>query len=80
MSRNWLFYIEDIVESARKIRRYTEGITFEQFRTQDLIIDALLTLWSVTWKSSGKPPNICLRKSKLSRPMRIGPRRPDSAT
>lgn len=42
MSRNWLFYIEDIVESARKIRRYTEGITFEQFRTQDLIIDAVV--------------------------------------
>ncbi|HWF58836.1 MAG TPA: DUF86 domain-containing protein [Nitrospira sp.] len=42
MSRNWLFYIEDIVESARRIRRYTEGITFEQFRTQDLIIDAVV--------------------------------------
>jgi uncharacterized protein with HEPN domain len=42
VSRNWLFYIEDIVESAQKIRRYTEGITFEQFRTQDLIIDAVV--------------------------------------
>lgn len=42
MSRNWLFYLEDIVESARKIRRYTEGVTFAQFRAQDLIVDAVV--------------------------------------
>ena len=42
MSRNWLFYLEDIVESARKIRRYTEGLTFAQFRSQDLIVDAVV--------------------------------------
>lgn len=42
MSRNWLFYLEDIVESARKIRRYTEGLTFAQFRAQDLIVDAVV--------------------------------------
>jgi uncharacterized protein with HEPN domain len=42
VSRNWLFYLEDIVESARKIRRYTEGVTFAQFRSQDLIVDAVV--------------------------------------
>jgi uncharacterized protein with HEPN domain len=42
VSRNWLFYLEDIVESARKIGRYTEGLTFPQFRSQDLIVDAVV--------------------------------------
>lgn len=42
MSRNWLYYLEDIVESARKIRRYTEGLTFTEFRSQDLIVDAVV--------------------------------------
>lgn len=31
MSRNWIFYLEDILESAQKIRRYSDGLTFEQF-------------------------------------------------
>jgi uncharacterized protein with HEPN domain len=42
VSRNWLFYLEDIVESARKVRRYTDGLTFAQFRSQDMIVDAVV--------------------------------------
>ncbi len=42
MSRNWLFFLEDIVESARKIRRYTDGLTFVQFRSQDMVVDAVV--------------------------------------
>lgn len=42
MSRNWLFYLEDVVESVQKIRRYTEGLTFAEFRSQDLIVDAVV--------------------------------------
>lgn len=42
MSRNWLFYLEDIVESSSKIRRYTEGLTFAQFRSQDIVVDAVV--------------------------------------
>ncbi|WP_447601735.1 HepT-like ribonuclease domain-containing protein [Nitrospira sp. Nam80] len=42
MSRNWPFYLEDVVESARKIGRYTEGLTFDQFRSEDMVIDAVV--------------------------------------
>lgn len=42
MSRNWLFYLEDVVESVRKIERYTDGLTFVEFRSQDLIVDAVV--------------------------------------
>lgn len=42
MSRNWLFYLEDILESCGKIRRYTQGVTFEAFRANDMMIDAVI--------------------------------------
>jgi uncharacterized protein with HEPN domain len=42
VSRNWPFYLEDVVESARKIGRYTEGLTFDRFRSQDMVIDAVV--------------------------------------
>jgi uncharacterized protein with HEPN domain len=42
VSRNWPFYLEDVVESARKIGRYTEGLTFDQFRSEDMVIDAVV--------------------------------------
>jgi uncharacterized protein with HEPN domain len=42
VSRDWRFYLEDVVESARKIERYTEGLTFDQFRLRDMVIDAVV--------------------------------------
>jgi uncharacterized protein with HEPN domain len=42
VSRNWVFYLEDILESARKVQRYTEGMTFEQFQSQDVVFDAVV--------------------------------------
>ena len=42
MSRNWIFYLEDILESAQKIRRYSEGLTFEQFQSQAMVFDAVV--------------------------------------
>jgi uncharacterized protein with HEPN domain len=42
MSRNWLFYLEDILESVGKIQRYTRDVTFESFCTHDMLIDAVV--------------------------------------
>jgi uncharacterized protein with HEPN domain len=42
VSRNWIFYLEDILESAQKIRRYSDGLTFEQFQLQDMVFDAVV--------------------------------------
>ena len=42
MSRNWVFYLEDILESARKVQRYTEGLRLEQFQSQDVVFDAVV--------------------------------------
>jgi len=35
MSRDWTFYIEDILESCSKILRYTKEVSFEQFKQDD---------------------------------------------
>jgi len=42
VSRNWVFYLEDILESARKVQLYTERVTFEHFQSQDLVFDAVV--------------------------------------
>ena len=42
MSRNRIFYLDDVLESARKISRYTDGLTFDKFRSQDMVIDAVV--------------------------------------
>lgn len=42
MSRSWVFYLEDILESARRVQRYTEGLTVEQFHSQDVVFDAVV--------------------------------------
>ena len=41
MSRDWTFYLEDIQESAQKIRQYTRGITRETFG-EGLVFDAVV--------------------------------------
>lgn len=42
MSRDWTFYLEDIQESADKIKRYTLGITRETFAGEGLVFDAVV--------------------------------------
>lgn len=42
MSRDWTFYLEDIQESARKIRLYTRGLTRETFGSNAMVFDAVI--------------------------------------
>ncbi len=42
MSRDWTFYLEDILNAARKILRYTEGIDFDEFNRNELIVDGVV--------------------------------------
>jgi uncharacterized protein with HEPN domain len=41
VSRDTRLFLDDIVESCDKIGRYTLGLSFEQFRGSDLIVDAV---------------------------------------
>ena len=42
MPRDYTLYLDDILESCRKIRQFTEGMSFQEFRldvkTQDAVI------------------------------------------
>src|SRR5574337_112992 len=42
MSRDWTFFVEDILESASKVLSYTQGMTLEHFRNNALVVDAVV--------------------------------------
>lgn len=42
MSRDWTFYLEDILDSARKVMGYTAGMTLDEFGANTLIYDAVM--------------------------------------
>jgi uncharacterized protein with HEPN domain len=42
MSRDWTFYLEDILDSASKVLAYTQGMTLESFCNNDLVFDAVV--------------------------------------
>lgn len=42
MSRDWTFFLEDIFEAANKVLRYTNGMSLEAFRSDELVFDAVV--------------------------------------
>ncbi len=42
MSRDWLLYLDDLIESAEKIQRFLKGKAFEGFARDELLFDAVL--------------------------------------
>lgn len=42
MSRDWTFYLEDILNSASKVLIYTRGMTLEAFRADTMVFDAVI--------------------------------------
>lgn len=42
MSRSIRLYLEDILTSCTKVKRYTQGMTFEDFQTDDRTYDAVV--------------------------------------
>ena len=42
MSREFRFYLEDILESCRRIIHYTADLSFDQFVENNLVYDAVL--------------------------------------
>ena len=42
MSRNWRLFLQDMLESAEKVRRYVEGTGLEAFVKNDMAYDAVL--------------------------------------
>ena len=42
MSREYRLFLKDILDCSEKIQRYAQGLSFEEFKKNDLIYDAVL--------------------------------------
>lgn len=59
MPREATVYLEDILESCRKIRRYTEGMTVERFRSDEKTVDAVIRNLEVIGEGARQiPPEV----------------------
>lgn len=56
MSRDWLLYLDDIVQSAEKIGSYVQGLSYEEFRSNDVVLDAVLFNLQVIGEAAKKLP------------------------
>ncbi len=45
--RNHLVFLEDILEAIAKIERYTQGLSLETFRENDMAVDAVIRNFEV---------------------------------
>jgi uncharacterized protein with HEPN domain len=57
MSRDWTFFLEDIQESCSRVLRYTQGMTFEQFRADDKTYDAVVRNLEIIGEAAKSLPN-----------------------
>jgi uncharacterized protein with HEPN domain len=57
VSRDWLLYLDDLIESAEKIDRFLRAATLETFRDDDLLFDAVLYNLQVIGESVKKLPD-----------------------
>ncbi len=56
MSRDWLLYLGDLIESGEKIERFVSGRTFETFLAEEAIFDAVLFNLQVIGEATKKMP------------------------
>lgn len=49
--------IDDILESAKKIRRYTAGMTFEQFTRDEKTVDAVARNFEIIGEAANRLPD-----------------------
>ncbi len=56
MSRDWLLYLGDLIESGEKIERFVRGRTFETFLSDEAIFDAVLFNLQVIGEATKKLP------------------------
>lgn len=57
-----LDYLDDIVEAAEKIERYTEGMDYEEFVSDEKTADAVLRNFEVIGEATKNVPNEIYRK------------------
>ena len=56
MSRDWLLYLDDLIESAEKIQRFLKRKAFEGFSSDEMLFDAVLFNLEVIGEAVKKLP------------------------
>ncbi|MGO9121421.1 MAG: DUF86 domain-containing protein [Desulfomonilaceae bacterium] len=56
MPRDYKLYLDDILESCRKIRRFTEGMSFEEFQRDVKTQDAVIRNFEVIGEAANRLP------------------------
>ena len=56
MKRDYRLYLDDMLEAIGKIERYTEGLSYEQFRKDEKTIDAVITNFAIIGEAAKHIP------------------------
>ena len=64
MSRDWTFYLDDILESCSKILRYTDGMSLEQFKQDEKTYDAVVRNLEIVGEAAKNIPEAVRAKMK----------------
>jgi len=57
MKRDPRLYLEDIRESVIKIKRYTQGLSFEEFRNSEMVVDAVIRNFEIIGEAASQTPD-----------------------
>ncbi len=74
MSRSWLLYLDDLIASAEKIERMTQGRSLEQLVSDEAISDAALFNLQVIGEAVNKLPDearVLFTEAHRSAPARL---------
>ena len=74
MSRDWLLYLDDLIDSAEKIGRFVTGRTFETFSSDEAAFDAVLFNQQVIGEAVKKLPaeaRSAISEADISGPARL---------
>lgn len=55
-SRDFLIYLEDIIDAIEKIEKYTQNIDFDKFSKNDMVIDAVIRNFEIIGEATKKIP------------------------
>lgn len=56
MKRDYRLYLDDMLEAIGKIERYTDGLSYEQFRKDDKTIDAIIMNFAIIGEAAKQIP------------------------
>jgi uncharacterized protein with HEPN domain len=55
-SRDWRFRVQDILQAIEKIQRFSRGMTLKQFKTNELVLDAVVRNLEIIGEASRSIP------------------------